>query len=176
MKNSGVYLMENKTSLFLLISGMCLALGIAVCGYFIGQTVYNGKTAINTAEAKGLAVRKVKADKGSWGLSFSVSSYQKEDIPLLYKRAEALQSKITRILLSKGFNKKEIESYIIDYDYSENRDKDNKLVSRVYTLSSGIGVNTNKVELIEPARKELNKLIAEGLSIRNKAHDASGSH
>ena len=61
-KKSGALFMDRKTPSFYLSPGMFLAMGIAICGYFIGQTVYNGKTAINTAEAKGLAIRKVKAN------------------------------------------------------------------------------------------------------------------
>jgi hypothetical protein len=42
-----------------------LAVGLALGGYFVGQTMYNAKVALNTAEAKGLAERRVKADRAN---------------------------------------------------------------------------------------------------------------
>lgn len=57
--------------------GPFLAVGLTLGGYFIGQTMYNGKVALNTAEAKGLAERVVQADTADWQIGFS-RSWQQE--------------------------------------------------------------------------------------------------
>ena len=36
--------MSNKPARDLLVAALCLAVGIALSGYFIGQTLYNSRT------------------------------------------------------------------------------------------------------------------------------------
>lgn len=38
---------DNQSGLFFL--GLFVALGLALAGYFVGQTLYNSKVALNTA-------------------------------------------------------------------------------------------------------------------------------
>ena len=56
----------------LIFLGIFLASGIAAAGYFVGQTMYNAKVALNTAEVKGLAERRVQADRANWTVQFTV--------------------------------------------------------------------------------------------------------
>ena len=61
-------------------SGLCLAFGLAVGGYFIGQTMYNAKVALNTTDVKGLAVRRVEADLANWTIKFNVPIGDKKSL------------------------------------------------------------------------------------------------
>jgi len=49
-----------------LLAALLIAIGIAAGGYFIGQTMYNAKVAINVTTVKGLAERRVEADRARW--------------------------------------------------------------------------------------------------------------
>lgn len=160
----------NKTkSLPAIICGIVLASGITGAGYFIGQTMYNAKVALNTAEAKGLAERRVKANLVSWTLSFSVNSSHKTELPLLYKRAEEIQKMIQKTLGKHGFDKGEIELGVIDYHHKVLRNKEQKLLSENHILNSSVHIDSQKVDLIKAARTELNKLIAQGIDLNNQA-------
>ena len=75
---------SNILGLFLL--GLALAVGMSVGGYFIGQTMYNAKIALNTAEAKGLAERVVEADHASWTITHRVSGKSRAELPSLYAK------------------------------------------------------------------------------------------
>ena len=84
--------------------GVFLAAGLALCGYFVGQTMYNAKVALNTAEAKGLAERRVRADRANWDIMHTVKGSKKEEIPSLYNLAEMHQKAIINLLKEHGFD------------------------------------------------------------------------
>lgn len=159
--------MTNKNSSGLSFLGIFLAMGIASGGYFIGQTLYNAKIALNTAEVKGLAERRVKADRVNWSLTFSVAGKNREQIAELYKIAEEHQQIITELLKENGFEQNEIEIGIIEYNYREYRDENQKLVDQQHQLIGSISVETNKVEHLSKVRANVNKLIAQGINISN---------
>lgn len=152
----------------LLYLGIFLALGLALGGYFIGQTMYNAKVALNTAEAKGLAERRVKADRANWTLAFKVAGASSEDIPELYQKSERNQKTIIDLLKDNGFDEGEIKAGVIDYAYSEFRDGNQKLVDEKHQLTGSIDVETDKVELVSTVRSSINKLIAQGIDIENQ--------
>ena len=151
----------------LVILGLVLAVGIAAAGYFVGQTLYNAKVAINTAEAKGLATRRVEADVANWSIGFSLAGGPDADIAQLYKLAESQQKRIIDALKANGFKEDEIHPGVIEYDYREYRDEEQKLVDERHILSGDIEVETHDVHKVEPARAAINKLIVEGINIQN---------
>lgn len=157
--------MKNENSLGLLALGIFLAVGIAISGYFIGQTMYNAKVALNTAEAKGLAERRVKADRANWKLTFSVTGKSRDEISALYEKSEENQQVIIELLKKNGFKQEEIEIGIIDYNYREYRDDNQKLVDQEHQLIGSISIETNKVDLVSKARANVSKLIAQGINI-----------
>ncbi len=159
--------MKDENHLGLSLLGIFLATGIAIGGYFIGQTMYNAKVALNTAEAKGLAERRVKADRANWNLTFSVAGKNREDIAVLYKTAEEDQQIITKLLKKNGFKQEEIEIGIIEYNYREYRDENQKLVDQEHQLVGSISVETNNVDLVSKVRASVNKLITQGINISN---------
>lgn len=151
----------------LVILGLVLAMGIAAAGYFVGQTLYNAKVAINTAEAKGLATRRVEADVANWSIGFSLAGGPDADIARLYKLAESQQQRIIDALKANGFKEGEIHPGVIEYDYREYRDEEQKLVDERHILRGDIEVETHDVHKVEPARAAINKLIVEGINIQN---------
>jgi len=159
--------MKNTNSLGLAFLGIFLAVGIAIGGYFVGQTMYNAKVALNTAEAKGLAERRVKADRANWTVGFSVVGRNRGDVSRLYKLSEKHQQIITQLLKESGFEEDEIKAGIIDYHYREYRDENQVLVDQEHQLTGSISVETQKVELVSKVRASVNKLITQGINISN---------
>ncbi len=153
----------------LIFLGIFLAVGLAIGGYFIGQTMYNAKMALNTAEAKGLAEKRVEADIANWELEFRISGKNREEIPALYKKAEKIQLNIVKELKQSGLDETEVEIGIIDYSYREFRDSNKLLVDQKHELVGSISVETKNVRKISKVRARVNKLIAKGIDIENYA-------
>ena len=146
---------------------LLLAGGIALAGYFVGQTLYNAKVALNTAEAKGLAERRVEADRADWTIGFKVSGKTRDDIPALYAEGERHQQTIVELLEAGGFDAGEITVGSLDYSYREYRDEKQALVDEKHELNGSISVATAKVKLIDQVRADVSKLIAQGINIQN---------
>lgn len=152
-----------------IIGTLLISLGIAVAGYFISQTLYNSKVALNTADVKGLAERRVEADKAYWQIQYTVSGSNKSEIPTLYEMSELDQQKIISLLLESGFSKEEVIPGVINYLKKEFRDENQKLVEERHFLVGEIDIQTYKVRLVSEVRAKLNKLIAQGLDVKNNA-------
>ncbi len=158
--------MNNNNSLGLIILGIFISIGLAASGYFASQALYNAKM-INTAEAKGLATRRVEANVANWSLNFSVEGKEKSEVPELYKKAESQQQIIANLLKQNGLKDDEINIGTIDYSYEEFRDDKKVLVDTKHTLTGKINVETNNVHIIAKVRNKLNKLIMQGIDITN---------
>jgi hypothetical protein len=156
----------NQGGLFFL--GIFVAIGLALGGYFIGQTMYNAKVALNTAEVKGLAERRVKADRANWVIDHTVTGAKREDIPNLYKQAEQNQQTIVNLLKNNGFEDSEIQLGVLTYLYQEFRDDKQILVDQTHKLVGTISVETQKVDQVGKVRASVNKLIAQGINIANR--------
>ncbi len=156
---------NNQGGLFFM--GLFVAAGLALGGYFIGQTMYNAKVALNTAEAKGLAERRVTADRAIWNIVYTVKGATRAEIPSLYKQAEQQQQTIVNLLKENGFDDNEIEIGVLDYSYQEFRDDKKKLVDQIHKLHGNIIVVTQQVDQVSKARAKVSKLIAQGIDIEN---------
>ncbi len=158
---------NNKISL--LFSAIFISLGIAAAGYFISQTLYNSQVALNTADVKGLAERKVLADKVYWTIQYTVSGSNSDEIPALYEKSESDQQTIIALLVDSGLSKEEVKPGVINYIKKEFRDENQKLVEEKHLLIGEIEIETNQVSLVSGIRAKLNTLIAQGLDIKNNA-------
>lgn len=146
-----------------------LAIGIATAGYFISETLYKSRAALNTAVVKGLAERKVQADKAFWSIEYTVTGNKQSDIAKLYKESEADQKTIIALLNQSGFSENEIKPGVINYLKKEFRDENQTLVDEKFFLVGEIEVQTSKVQLVSEGRSKLNTLIAQGLDLNNNA-------
>lgn len=152
-----------------IIIALILSIGIASAGFFVSQTLYNAKVALNTAEAKGLAERRVTADLANWSLSFRVEGESKDELSRLYAEAEDIQQQIVKLLEAGGFSTGEISIGIIDYHKEEYRDDNQKLVEQKHILMGSIEVETKNVDLVAEVRSSINKLIAKGINVQNRS-------
>jgi hypothetical protein len=158
---------QDRAAVFL--PALILSLGIAAAGYFVGQTMYNSSVGINTAEVKGLAERRVDADRAYWQIQYTVTGRDKAAIQALYEQSKEDRSKIVALLQESGFEETEISPGVVDYNHQEFRDDDQILVEERFFLTGSIEVETDKVRLVSDARSRLNELIAQGVDIRNNS-------
>ena len=149
------------------ISALLLAIGIASAGMFVSLTLRNSQ--VNTAEVKGLAERKVVANKAYWNISYTVSGDSKADLPDMYARSEADYQRIVKLLKENGFDEGEIVPGIVDYRHHQHRNDNQELIEEEHYLVGYVGVRTGQIPLVPKVRIQLNKLIAEGLDISNNS-------
>lgn len=152
---------------WVLLSSALVSGGIALGGFFISETLYKSRVALNTADVKGLAERRVQSDKAYWSVSYSVNGLSNSEVPNLYKTSESDQETIIGLLKESGFEDSEIQPGILNYQKAEYRDENQKLVEEKHILVGQIDVETEKVHLVAKVRAKLNKLIAQGLNITN---------
>lgn len=160
--------MESSKSGMLFL-GVFLAIGLTLSGYFIGQTMYNGKVALNTAEAKGLAERIVKANKADWRIDFSRNWKTESPLEEQYNKAEKDQQEIINFLTDNGISKEDIHKGIINYSKKDYRNKEQKLIFVSYNLYGSVSVSTQNVESIPAVRNKINRLLTKGINLDNNA-------
>lgn len=83
--------------------GLFMAVGLSIGGFFISKTICDSKVALNTAVVKGLAERRVLADKANWYIEFNIYGKESNEIPTLSKKAENIQNNIVALLRNYGF-------------------------------------------------------------------------
>ncbi|MCC2657329.1 MAG: uncharacterized protein K0Q76_2437 [Panacagrimonas sp.] len=150
-------------------AALLVAAGIAAAGWFVGRTLYNSQVAINVAEVKGLAERRVEADRAFWKIQYTVTGADRDALPRLYEQSEADQKKIVALLLESGFQENELSPGVIDFSNEEFRDENQKVVDSKVQLTGSIDVETQKVRKVAEVRAKLNTLVAQGLAITNNA-------
>lgn len=158
--------MNNVNGSALVAAALLVGAGIATAGYFVGQTIYNSQVAINVAEVKGLAEKRVSADRAFWKIQYTVSG-TRADMARLYEQSEADQKKIVALLIESGFESSELSPGVIDTSTEEFRDENQKLVEEKFQLIGSIDVETAKVRKVAEVRSKLNTLVAQGLAITN---------
>lgn len=151
----------------LIFLGLFLAIGLGSGGYFISETILKGKVAINTAEAKGLSVRKVTADTVNWQMAWNVSGRETGELEKLYAKAERHKQMILKLLKQKGFRDDEINIGVLNYHKQEYRNNEQEVVDETHHLRGTIAINSHQVELVAKVRSDINALIAKGLEIEN---------
>ncbi len=159
--------MEKQSQSSYFLFGLIVALGIAAAGYFVSQTLYNAKVAINTAEAKGLAERRVTADQVHWEIPYRVGGKSSDAIPRLYALAEKHQQTIIALLKEHGFSDAEITSGTLNYNYTEYRDDNRLVVDQDHTLNGTISIESEQVNLVSSVRPKINRLLTQGIHIEN---------
>lgn len=150
-----------------LLPAALLAAGIALGGFFIGRTLYLSKVAVNTAEVKGLAERRVEADLAYWRIEYSVAGPGGADVAGLYRRSGEDQKLILDLLVENGFTDTELKPGVINLRREEYRDSDQRVVDSRVVLDGSIEVQTTRVHELDKVRARLNDLVARGLDIRN---------
>ncbi|NNC88268.1 MAG: SIMPL domain-containing protein [Akkermansiaceae bacterium] len=151
----------------LALPALFLALGIAAAGYFVSRTHYNARVALNTAQAKGLAERRVTANRANWTVSHMTTGTDRSEVTALYRRAEEDQKAIIDVLLEGGLQEGEIDTDVISYSMREYRDENQILVDEKHTLSGYVHVETDNVTLIRKLRSDVNRLLARGINLSN---------
>ncbi|MGI6595704.1 MAG: SIMPL domain-containing protein [Candidatus Ratteibacteria bacterium] len=154
--------MEKKSVNFALTLGLCIGLGIAVAGIFLGVSLKASRRPQSVVSVRGLAERDVDADLVIWPIAFQETS---NDLTILYKRITDKRKIVTDFLTDAGFKPEEI-SYsapsIFDLQtmaYSNEYVKDKPR----YKADAKVMLRSTNVSLVKKAIEQSGSLVGKGI-------------
>ena len=157
-----------RASAFIL--GLLVAAGLALAGYFVSNTIYNGKLASNTVTVKGFAEQDVKADLALWQISYSITG---GNLASLYNQSSASEKTITSFLVQKGFKADEVKSGPLEVnDLMANQYRSNTITpDQRYIIKKTITVRSTNVALVDATTNTLNDLTQQGIVLTSNSAD-----
>ena len=99
--------MTDRRTIAFLVLGLCLACGLIISSYFLGNALKEIKLAERYVTVKGLSERIVEADLAIWNISFRNSA---NDLEELQNDIDDNKAKLYNFLLGMGFSESEISS------------------------------------------------------------------
>jgi hypothetical protein len=146
----------------LIILGVCLLIGLAIGGYFIGKGAARFKSDIRTVTVKGLVEKEVKADQAVWTLRFRRAS---DDLKNAHIKISADREAAISFLLKQGFKDGEIgrqptrtiDKLAREYGQSQGTERFR------YVVTSSLQVATTNVDLVTTALGATEELLKSGV-------------
>jgi len=154
---------ENRPLFFsLIIVGICLLLGLAIGGYFIGKGAARFKSDTRTVTVKGLVEKEVKADQAVWTLHFRRAS---DDLKDAHTKISADREAAISFLVKQGFKEEEIgrqptqtiDKLAREYGQSQAGER------LRYIVTSSLLVKTTNVDLVTKSLGATEELLKSGI-------------
>lgn len=157
--------MNNNKSLW---CAALIALSIVALGLCIKGGIDNFANKDRKVSVKGLAEKEVDADKVTWPI---VSKELGNELPELYTRLGATQSKIRKFLLANGVKPAEISVNAPSViDLNADQYNNNQRAYR-YNITSVITVTSRNVRLVRSIIARQGELLKEGVAIVDGGYD-----
>ena len=154
---------ENRTVIVAaIIVGVCLLVGLALAGHFIGKGTARFKSDTRTVTVKGLVEKEVKADQAIWTLRFRNAS---EDLKEAHGKILSDREAAVAFLKNQGFKDEEISrqpTRTIDKlarEYGQSQ-----VAERLrYVVTASLVVMTSNVDLVTKAVGSTEDLLKSGV-------------
>jgi hypothetical protein len=145
------------------IASICLALGLAASGYFIGNGI-SRHNQTSKIMVKGLAEREVPATIAIWTLSYSANG---NELAELNTRLRESTAAVQAFLKTAGFDPADaaLQPPTIRDHSMESRAKDAQAPAARFSASQSILVRTTKVDQIKPAVSATSQLMEKGVML-----------
>lgn len=146
-----------------LLASICLAIGIALGGYFVGQGI-QGHNKTSKIAVKGLAEREVPASIAIWTLSYSATDDQLAEVDRKLAEGAVL---VRAFLKEAGFDEADIalQPPTLRDHSMETRDKDAQAPATRFSASQSVLLRTQKVQAVKPAVSATSTLMRKGLML-----------
>jgi uncharacterized protein len=154
--------MQNGSIKSALILGVCIFLGLAALGFFIGSSAIKFKEYERTVTVKGLSEKEYPADIALWPIQFIASN---NDLPGLYESIEKDVSEVIGFLKDNGFEDDEITISppgIVD-KLAQGYEK-SKIEYR-YNATQTITIYSNKIKAVRSTKNKLAELGKKGIAL-----------
>lgn len=153
--------MDKQSPRAALILGLCIGIGLALAGWFVGDALYQVRAAERLVTVKGLAERQVKANLAIWPINFLRTG---NDLNQLQGRLDADRKKIKTFLSLLGFSPEELgESPPRITDYYAQGYNGNNLPPHRYKAEASVTLSTSKVVKAKKAMEQSGELVKDGI-------------
>jgi uncharacterized protein len=142
----------------LIIAALILALGVALCGYFIDQGLVSRETFNRYVSVKGLAEQTEKSDQAVWQITVG---YSANDLNTLYAGIAKAQSAAKAFWLSQGFAEGNIDLQSATINDNQIYGSNNN--GPHYTASANLMLITPDVDRVKAASQQLNLLVKQNI-------------
>lgn len=147
------------------LSGIILAFGIALGGFFVGNGIYQSLNR-RTVTVKGLAEMDVVADTAVWNIKFNRVG---GDLARVQSGIDSDIQKTRQFLIDNGFKESELQNLRIQvrdkfagYSDAQRRDENN---NDRYVVETGIMVRSNSVDLVDGVSRKMGDLVRQGVTV-----------
>ena len=152
----------------MIVSAVLIALSVFSLGWFIKAGIDDFANKDRRVSVKGLAVQEVKADKVTWPI---VSKELGNDLPSLYDRIGATQSKIKAYLIKGGIKEEEISTGAPQVADLSAREYDTSNKAYRYIVTSVVTVTSNNVDKVRELIAKQGDLLREGVAVVGDSYD-----
>ncbi|WP_088340593.1 SIMPL domain-containing protein [Robiginitalea sediminis] len=150
-----------------LIPAVILALGLALGGYFIGNTYLKGKQFDRIVSVKGLSEREVPADLAVWPINIVLTG---NDLQTLRREIEKQNQQVHDFFRAQGFDATEVSAGVVNIsDAQANIYNTNAQYSAYrYLAKSELTVRTSDIPKLQKALNASLQLLSEGILFASK--------
>lgn len=156
--------MTRPTSSFAaLLLGITLGLGLAVCGWFVGQGLYAARASDRFVTVRGLSEREVAADLAIWPIVFTATG---DELGRVQSDLEATAGIVAAFLAERGFEAGETSRSsprITDFT-AQGFGRENGPRQR-YSAEATVTLRSSKVEAVRRAIEDSGELVRRGVSL-----------
>lgn len=155
--------MSDRTTLGSLLLGLCVAVGLALGGWFAGNGLFRARATERVVTVRGFSEREVKADLVLWPVTFTVTA---DDLAVLQERSDLAAGRIVSFL--KGTF--EPAEYAVAAPRIQDRQaegmmmRDGQRIDR-YVAEGTVAVRTGKIEETQAAMVRSTELVKQGIPI-----------
>ncbi|MGH7842438.1 MAG: SIMPL domain-containing protein [Candidatus Binataceae bacterium] len=145
-----------------IVLGLLIGTGFALGGYFIGQGFYAARMGERYVTVKGLAEREVKADLGTWTISYTAAA---AGVAEANAAIEQDQSVVTAFASAHGFAASEIEVQptTVTDTFANQSEARAPNPNQRYLIKAGIRLRSSKVDQILAASQGSGELVKQGV-------------
>lgn len=165
---------KNRTLMFAAFIGLCLGIGLAVCGLFVHNGIVNFRKSGRFVTVKGLAEREVKADLAIWKIRFKASG---NDLMVANEKITLDIGTIREFLKKFGIADSEIEFLaprvvdLLTREYGPER-----LPTNRYVIEATMQIKTPQVDQIVMASQKAIELIKAGVVLDENTYGVNPSY
>ena len=140
-----------------------LSLSIGLAGWFVGNGIYNVRTADRFVTVKGVSEREVKADLALWPIQFAATD---DNMSAAQARINDNIAKVMTFLSTNGIDSSEVElSGLRVTDVLANPYNPPNRVGNRFIIEQTVLVRSQRPELVEAASRRVGELVQAGVAL-----------
>ena len=150
-----------------LLPALIVAAGLAVAGYFIGDTFLKGKKFDRFVSVKGLSEREVPADLAVWPVNIVLTG---NDLQSLRQQIERQNETVAKFFADQGFTSAELTRGVVNIADAQANIYNNSAQYSAYRYlaKSEFTVRTSDIPKLEKALAESLQLLSAGILFGSK--------